>query len=482
MIGPPELKPIKTKLIEIFDREKWLNQGYLAKRLLTDLCYDMRNDIVVCGRMFFYPKIHKVKDNEDLTYRPLCSSPGTVTYLTSKYLAIELRPVLRKITSHCRNSADIILELEKTILPDKGLLLIIDIVNMYPSIDIIEGIQSMRWVLKRLGYHDNHTTFLTNLANFVLRNNFVKFGQYYFKQIKGIAMGTLFAVVFSSMHIFHLETESFEILMQSAHITKIHNFKLFKRFIDDFFMWVKSREIATIFIDILNNRRKSIKITSEISDYSVNFLDLTIYKGTRFYENNILDTKPYVKPLNQHLYLPPISFHLPSIFKSWVNEFINRLRFICYDDDIFLECCQDFRIHLLDRGYDPIELGDTLKNPKTRHELLLQAKRNQTIWLLNQVVSTDGVRPPSVRFPLTYDLNTKNNMNAIRDALKMSNTFKDLDVISQTILGDLSTPNLSVSNAKNLGKLLTSNTFRSLSEIVEEPIREFKTKQFRPHC
>jgi hypothetical protein len=294
-------------------------------------------------------------------------------------------------------------------------------------------------------------------------------------------MGTPFAVVFSSMHIFHLETETFEILLHSSHIAKMDNFKMFKRFIDDFFMWVKSREISSLFLDILNNRRKSIKITSEISDFSVHFLDITIYKGTRFNSTNILDTKPYEKPLNQHLYLPPISFHLPSIFISWLDEFINRLRFICYDDDIFLECCQEFRFHLLNSGYDPIILGDTLKASKTRNELLLQAKNNHSKWILNEIVSTDGVRPPSVRFPLTYDLNTKDNMYAIRDALKMSNTFKDLDVISQTILGDSPSPDLSVSNAKNLGKLLTSNTFKSHSEFVEDILPEQKSKKFRPH-
>ena len=78
-------------------------------------------------------------------------------------------------------------------------------------------------------------------------------------------------------------------------------------------------------------------------------------------------------------------------------------------------------------------------------------------------------------------MNTKDNMCAIRDALKMSNTFKDLDVISQTILGDSPSPDLSVSNAKNLGKLLTSNTFKSQSEFVEDIVREQKSKKFRPH-
>lgn len=246
-------------------------------------------------------------------------------------------------------------------------------------------------------------------------------------------------------------------------------------------MWVKSREIAQIFMDILNTRRKSIKITSEISDVSVHFLDITIFKGTIFNSSNILDTKPYVKPLNQHLYLPPISFHLPSIFKSWVNEFVNRLRFICFDDDIFLKCCQDFRLHLQDRGYDPFILGETLKASKTRKELTDQAKTNLTIWNLNEISSTDGIRPPSVRFPLTYDLNTKDNMHNIKHALKLSNTYKNnIDVVSRTILGDTSSVALSISIAPNLGKLLTSNTFISQTEI-EEVIVVQSNKKFRHH-
>ena len=147
-------------------------------------------------------------------------------------------------------------------------------------------------------------------------------------------------------------------------------------------------EIAKHFMGILNIRRKSIRITSVISDYSVHFLDITIYKGPRFESSNILDTKPYEKPLNKHLYLPPISFHLPSIFKSWVNDFINRLRFITFDDNIFSECCQDYRLELLDRGYDPIKLGDTLVASKTREELIHQAKTDQTIRSLNEIKST----------------------------------------------------------------------------------------------
>ena len=460
--GPPELIPIKDKFIEIFNREKWFNKGFLAKRLFTDLCFDMNKmkDEIICCRMFFYPKIHK----PTLSFRPLCSSPGTITYLTSKYLAYELQCILRLVPSACRNSADIILELEKTILPNDGVLLSADIVNMYPSIDIIEGIQSMRWTLLHFKFHIEHVTFLTNLAGWVLRNNFVKFGNKFYKQIKGVAMGTPFAVAFASMHIFHIETISFNILMSSPNYV-MNSIRIFKRYIDDFFMWIKNHEIAIEFMKILNSQRNSIKIEYQIDNTSVNFLDITIFKGSRFANDNILDSKAFEKPLNNHLFLPPISFHLPSIFDSWIGEYINRFRLICSNELDFIESCKQFRLQLIARGYDPIRLGDSLQPSKSRELLLHRTQTNHSKWINNHLEPTDGVLPPSVRFHLTYDKNTAANLQLIKEALQPSNTYKKaLDVTSRCILGDGPSINLSISNAQNLRKLLVSNTFTSPDE------------------
>ena len=64
----------------------------------------------------------------------------------------------------------------------------------------------------------------------------------------------------------------------------------------------------------------------------------------------------------------------------------------------------------------------------------------------------------------------------------MSNTYKrKIDVVSQTILGDAPSIALSVSNAPNLAKLLTSNTFISQTEFVEVIIEEQTHTKFRPH-
>ena len=53
------------------------------------------------------------------------------------------------------------------------------------------------------------------------------------------------------------------------------------RFIDDiFFIWNHSRDELTEFINQLNSHDNSIKIDCNINETSVDFLDVTIFKGS----------------------------------------------------------------------------------------------------------------------------------------------------------------------------------------------------------
>jgi hypothetical protein len=55
------------------------------------------------------------------------------------------------------------------------------------------------------------------------------------------------------------------------------------RFLDDAFMiWEHYIEELHSFFNRFNTHDDSIKITHEISDKSVNFLDVTVFKGSRF--------------------------------------------------------------------------------------------------------------------------------------------------------------------------------------------------------
>ena len=303
--GPPLLTPIKTKLLDILKYQTWLSP-YKASKLCTDLCYHMTDETVRCCRMFYYPKIHELKEGSNLPLRPLCSSPKFITYNTSKYLDISLQVILRKMPSHVRNSSDMIIGIEQTILKDFGKLGSADVLSLYPSINIIDGLNSMKWVLEYFKFDPNHIKFLVNLAQWVLINNFVCFNGHYYLQIKGVAMGTPFAVVFSCMHLFKIEIESFQIFYNNPKINK-GSIKLYKRFIDDISYWADSFYSANLLMSILNSRREGIKFDFHIDDSSTDFLDITIFKGERYFKFKILDVKAFQKPLNQFLFLPPIS-------------------------------------------------------------------------------------------------------------------------------------------------------------------------------
>ena len=72
------------------------------------------------------------------------------------------------------------------------------------------------------------------------------------------------------------------------------------RFIDDILVvWPETGRGFPEFQDQLNAFHPSLKYTHEKSDTEINFLDLTIYKGTRFSEKQVLDLRPHLKNKKQ---------------------------------------------------------------------------------------------------------------------------------------------------------------------------------------
>ena len=117
--------------------------------------------------------------------------------------------------------------------------------------------------------------------------------------------------------------------------------------------------------------------------------------------------------------------------------------------------CQNFRKHLLERGYSDKDIGSTYTAKKTREVLLQKARLNLSKYKTNQTESTDGILPPGVRFPLTYNQDTAYQMHNIKQALNMSKLCST-NLLARVILGDGPHPDLCISNAMNLRKILVS--------------------------
>jgi hypothetical protein len=189
---------------------------------------------------------------------------------------------------------------------------------------------------------------ILDLLTWVLKNNYVTFNNTFYKQVKGVAMGTNVAVAFSCIYMGQLEHQALQIC------SSIPTFKpplLNLRFIDDIFgIWL-SKHYCLTYINTLNSICSDIQLTYEISNSSGTFLDVTFYKGKNFFLDNFLDCKIHQKATNSYQYLPFQSYHKKSLQKSWILAEIRRYLMRTSNRKIFQSKLNSFKGRLHNRGF-----------------------------------------------------------------------------------------------------------------------------------
>ncbi len=150
-------------------------------------------------------------------------------------------------------------------------------------------------------------------------NTFIFAGEHY-RQITGIAMGTPVAPTLANLFMGKVEHEALSAWGGTQPLVWL-------RYIDDILVIMEdSQEKLLELVKHLNARISTIKYTAEISDKSIDFLDLTIFKDPRYQQEGVLDIQPYSKAIDPHSYLHYSSAHHPSIKSGVVRaEFIRTL-------------------------------------------------------------------------------------------------------------------------------------------------------------
>jgi hypothetical protein len=217
--------------------------------------------------------------------------------------------------------------------------------------------------------------------------------------------------------------------------------------------------MAQTYIDAFNEKRKgSIKLTFEINKKSVDFLDITIFKGTRFSYMNILDFKTFQKPINTYLYLPPFSFHNSKIFKGYISSELKRYRISCNNYIDYNEVKQNFYVRLLKRGYKKIFLSDIFDKDLDRNELL----QKQSITLLSK---TNTKKKLNTSTPLIFKTiyTPRQQQMKLRDCLKFDDRLNS-DFLSSQIFKlnkkGTGAPIICYRRTKNLGEFITSSKLK----------------------
>ena len=191
---------------------------------------------------------------------------------------------------------------------------------MYNNIDTDHAILVITWWLKDLAAKGEL------LPNFpldavlsamitIMRNNIFEFGDCYFLQLLGTAMGTSAAVMWATLYYAYHEVHT---------IIPKHGNNLFYyiRYIDDVFaIWTGN--LTTDWDAFSTDINNFGVLTWDIGDItpatSVNFLDMTLT-----IENRRIVTKTFQKEMNLHLYIPPMSEHPPGCIRGTIFGLIGR--------------------------------------------------------------------------------------------------------------------------------------------------------------
>ena len=174
----------------------------------------------------------------------------------------------------------------------------------------------------------------------VMSNNVFNFGNTYWQQLSGTAMGTPAACAYATITYGHFENSTILPNFQQ-------NLMYYKRYIDDIFgIWrdtpCNNWEKFKSKLDQFGTLRWNVENPSN----TTTFLDLELTIN-----HQKIYTKTFQKPLNLYLYIPPHSAHPQSCFKGFITGEI-----LCYwrqnmDTEDYIQITSLFIQRLLQRGH-----------------------------------------------------------------------------------------------------------------------------------
>lgn len=397
------LRQLNSNHYEEVDKPNLINIKENFCKIFADLCDNNEIDRTtfdyLCGstetprmgRLFLLPKIHKLSDdiitgikNQSVTLqelppcRPIISQCGSITESISKFIDYFLVPIVKKQDSYIRDSGDFINQIE-ALHPNRNCFLVsFDCTSMYTNLQFNELRLAVEKAYGEATQGDYlvklpHTETIVTLLSLVLENNYFEFNGKFYKQIIGASMGSKCSGEICDIRAFEVLNE---ILRKFTHRHKI---AFIGRYRDDFFLVYQGKENEIHdFFNLANTHHQLLKFTYEISDTEMTFLDTTVYKGTRFKNNGILDIKSYIKPTNTHQYLDRSSMHNPSVFSGIIRgESVRHCRNNSDKSHLQLHI-NNFKQYLLQRGYKDREINENIQHgtSKDRKELLRFTPKN----------------------------------------------------------------------------------------------------------
>ena len=267
------------------------------------------------------PKIHKEKKNGYYRTRPVVSKCGTFVEIASKWVDFQLQQLIHLFPSHLKDSFHILRDLRRLQIDSNIRIFTADAVSMYTYIDTTHATRVIsEWFQRQATKLPEKfpTHLVTYLLSIVMEHNVFKFGDLWFHQTSGTAMGTSVAPIYALLYYGIHENTTLLPRFQSKIV-------YYRRFIDDILViWrlhpnqLNSKNaIISCFQDCFPFGKLQWKM--EEPGFQTTFLDLNIRLS-----NGKIFTETHHKPLNLHLYIPPKSAHPPKVLFGLISGALRR--------------------------------------------------------------------------------------------------------------------------------------------------------------
>lgn len=401
----------------------------------------------------------EIPEVEDLKLRPIIAGPSCQTHRLSDLLDLLLRPYVKHIKSHIRDSTDFLNSLPEKVPTDTSLVSF-DIVNLYSNIAHDLGIRAIDYWLEK--YPEELESrfskqFILEGMELILKNNTFYFNGDFYRQNKGTAMGTKFAPVYATLVVGFLEVALYNEAREKFGDEYTHYIEEnWKRFLDDVFIpWTKSAEDLESFHILINNLHTDITFTKECSTKKQAFLDTMVMN-----KNGNIETDIYYKPTDSKQYLLFDSCHPRHTKTSIPFSLARRLRVIISEDDTLKKRFAELKILLKTQHYPDNLIENGIKEAmKIRQEDLRKVKIRDDQKVL-PFISTFNPNNPDIFNQIRTNISILDEDNSLKE------TFEKYNLIR------------SKRQPPNLKKLLTRAKFEDTSTQEIPTI----TKCGRPNC
>ncbi|CAJ0965680.1 unnamed protein product [Ranitomeya imitator] len=310
--------------------------------------------------LYITPKIHKTL--VDPPGRPIVSGVGSVFNKMGIFLDKILNSITRKKAIHLEN---------------RVLLASFDVVLLYTSINHDGGLRAINRMLDARQYTPEGKSFLLTMLEIILRRNYFLFGDAFYTQKQGTAMGANMAPSYANLVMEVLEED---LVYVSHHFRYVLGWW---RYIDDvFLLWTGTETELDEFHSYLNTVDLTIKFTLVKSWTEIQFLDVLVEQ-----KNGQLITTLYVKDTDRNNLLLYDSQHPCSMKRSIPLSQLLRVRRIVRDEDTVDTTIDQLIKKFLNRGYPKRLLEQTKKKvmEKDRLQLICRESYGRNKRTLNRV-------------------------------------------------------------------------------------------------